>query len=174
MATIWFCVRALGNNGVSPCATKAASPEASRKHTELSGQLSLHLQWRISPPTLPSVIQPPCCCFSNLPQLWLGSNWTVHFLTFSRPRWLNLPTGWVALLPGSQVHAKYFHLLSWFWFYGSKCNLIFYNWLHGWITKPPLKGLVVKHCHCVNSSVLFRPVKWTAKRRWNNNAYISN
>lgn len=56
------------------CATKAASHGASKKHNELSAWLSLHLQWRISPPTSSAVMQPPCCCFSNLPQPGLGKS----------------------------------------------------------------------------------------------------
>lgn len=38
--------------GCSPSATEAESHKAFEKHAELSGQLSLHLQWRISPPSL--------------------------------------------------------------------------------------------------------------------------
>lgn len=161
-ATIWFCIRASGNNRVSPCATKAASHEASQKHTALSGQLSLHLQWRISPPTLPSVIQPPCCCFSNLPQLWLGSNWTVHFPPFFKAT-LAQPAhrvgGTSARLSSSCKIFSFAVLVLVLW---KQMQLNFYNWPHGWITKPPLKGLVVKHCHCVNSSVSFRSVILTA------------
>lgn len=91
----------------------------SQKHAELSGRRSLRPPWRISPPSPPAVIQPPCCCcccccFSNLPQLRVGSRWTVavHFLLLRcffplqalKPRWLDLPAGWVALLPSTQAN----------------------------------------------------------------------
>lgn len=125
------------------------------------------------PPCLPSYNHP-----AAVSQTYRSSGWeaTELFISslFQGHVGSTLPTGWVALLPGSQIHEKIFSFAVLVLVLLKRTQLHFYNWLHGWITKPPLKGLVVKHCHYVNSSVLFRPVKWTPKMMWNNNAYISN
>lgn len=154
MVVILLYVRVPGNNWVSLLATEAVSHEAFIEspasaqghnhtlqitHRAVRPRESLHLQWTVSPPTLPASVQPPCCCFSNLPQLWLGSIWTmaVHFLTLSRPRWLDLPAGWVALLPRSHLHAKCVFICFPVLVLWKRKQLNFYNWVHGPITQLP-------------------------------------
>ena len=103
-----------------------------------------------SPPTVKSATTHPACPRTTTLLLFLkptaalvGKQLFISSL-FSRPRWLDLPAGWVALLPGSHLHAKCVFIcfpdsllwrLHFFFFF-------FYNWVYGGITQPPQRTLM--------------------------------
>lgn len=90
------------------CATKAASHEASKKHTELSGQLK-------SPPTVKDFTAHLACCHVTTLLLFLQPTAArvgkEREPDHSEACWLDLIADWVALLPKPHLQAKYFNLL---------------------------------------------------------------
>lgn len=114
MAAIRLYLWMSGNHGVFICATKAASHGASKKHNELSARLSLHLQWRISPPTSSAVMQPPGCSFSNLPQPGLGNS--EGLIVPSHAGSTCSQTGWHSY-QSLIFKLNIFTCLHWFWFF---------------------------------------------------------
>lgn len=101
-----------------------------KSHTllEMSGpSMSLHPQWMVSPPTLSARAQPPCCCFTNLPQLWSGLFFSSVFqghVTSHCPRggWHSRQT----LILTRNVFSFAF-LVSVLW---RRKQLRFYKWVH--------------------------------------------
>lgn len=78
MTIIWL--RYAGNNWISHVALYAVGvpkpvhgPHRALRVVKRAVRAP-HLQWTVSPPSLPANIQPPCCCFTYLPHLWLGTS----------------------------------------------------------------------------------------------------
>lgn len=109
---------------MSPCATKAASHEAlierpapvqGHNHTLRLTHGAVRPSESLHPAVKGVTTQPACRRTATLLLLLeptaalVGKQLKLrlfNFPTLSRPRWLGLPAGWVALLPGSHLHAK--------------------------------------------------------------------